>query len=140
MWKEHGGEREKGIYFLCGSQGGNNVDRGILWRTLREKGLEEGILRKIEKIYERTEVAVRANGGLSGSFRTCRGSDSPLLFNLYMAEIDEMLKDRKIGGVEIGCERVWDLAYADDIVLLAKNKEALEDMMVRLENFLEVGS
>jgi len=39
-----------------------------------------------------------------------------------MAGIDEMLKVRKIGGVEIGRERIWNLAYADDIVFLAKNK------------------
>jgi len=67
--------------------------------------------RRIEKIYKSTEVTVRTNDGLSGSFRTCKEirqgcALSPLLFNLYMAGIDEMLKVRKIGGVEIGRERI----------------------------------
>lgn len=37
----------------------------------------------------------------------------------------------------LGKERVWFFAYADDIVLLAKNKEALEDMMETMKRFLK---
>lgn len=37
----------------------------------------------------------------------------------------------------LGKERVWFFAYADDIVLLAKNKEALEDMMGTMKRFLK---
>jgi len=48
-----------------------------------------------------------------------------------------MLKVRKIGGVEIDRERIWNLAYADDIVLLAKNKEALEEMIGTFRKFLK---
>jgi len=80
-------------------------------------------------------------GQKSGSFRTCKGvrqgcALSPLLFNLYMAGIDERLKVRKIGGIEIDRERIWNFAYTDDIVLLAKNKEALEDMINTFRKFL----
>jgi len=78
---------------------------------LKEKGIEKGLLKRIEKIYERTEVTIKTNDGLSGSFKTGRGvrqgcALSPLLFNLYMTGIDEMLKDREIGGVEIGTIRI----------------------------------
>jgi len=79
--------------------------------VLKEKGIEEGLLRRIEKIYERTEVTVRAKNGLSGSFRIGKRvrqgcALSLLLFNLYMAGIDEMLKAREIGGVEISRGRI----------------------------------
>jgi len=36
-----------------------------------------------------------------------------------------MLRCRIIGGIEVGRDRIWNLAYTDDIVLLAKNKEAM---------------
>jgi len=103
----------------------DNVDRDTLWKVLQEKGIEEGLLRRIEKIYERTEVTVRTKNGLSGSFRTGKGvrqgcALSLLLFNLYIAGIDKMLKARMIGGIEIGRGRIWNLAYVDDIVLLAR--------------------
>jgi len=35
-----------------------------------------------------------------------------ILSNLYIAGINKMLKNRKIGEVEIGRERLWNLAYA----------------------------
>jgi len=41
--------------------------------VLKEKGIEEGLIRRIEGIYERTEVIVRTNDGLSRSFRTGKG-------------------------------------------------------------------
>jgi len=56
---------------------------------------------------------------------------------VYIAGIDVEFKNRKIGGVEIGKERIWNLAYTDDIVLIARNKEALEDMLVTFGNFLK---
>lgn len=40
---------------------------------------------------------------------------SPLLFNLYMAEIEERMKNQGIEGVGIGKMRIWNLAYADNI-------------------------
>jgi len=120
----------------------DNVDRGILWRILREMDLDEGMIRRLELIYEKTEVMVRTEAGLTESFVTRRGVRqgcvlSPLLFNLYMAGISEALKIRKIGGIEVGCERIWELAYADDLVLLARNKEAFEDMLGTFRLFLK---
>lgn len=61
---------------------------------------------------------------------------SPLLFNLYIADLDKEMKNRNIGGVQIGNQRIWSLAYADDIVLLANNREAIQDMMSRFKRFL----
>jgi len=54
-----------------------------------------------------------------------------------MAELEERLEKRGIGGVGIGNCRVWNLAYADDLVLLAKNREAMLDMMLTLKIFLK---
>jgi len=48
-----------------------------------------------------------------------------------MAEIDEALENRKVGGIVVGRDRIWNLAYVDDIVQLTKNKEALEDVYFR---------
>jgi len=137
-------EREKRLYafFADLSVAFDNVDRNTLWRVLREMNLEESLIKKIETIYEITEVMVKAEGKCTESFVTRRGVKqgcvlSPVLFNLYMAGIHAELKNRRIGGVEVGNLRIWELAYADDIVLLARNKVALEDMMLTLGRFLK---
>lgn len=54
---------------------------------------------------------------------------SPQLFNVYIAELEKVLRSKKIDGVKLSTDRVWMFSYADDMVLLAKNKEALKDIM-----------
>jgi len=142
--KEKSEEKENRLYAffadLCAAF--DNVDREILWRELKERNIEEGLIRKIEKIYECTEVLVKTEEGCTESFRTRKGVRqgcvlSPILFNMYMAGLSEELRNRKIGGVEVGNMRIWELAYADDVVLLARNKVALEDMMRTTAKFLK---
>jgi len=41
---------------------------------------------------------------------------SPILFNLYLVEIDKRMKKRGIGCVRLGRIRIWSLAYVNDIV------------------------
>jgi len=78
---------------------------------------------------------------LTKSFKTMKGVRqecvmSPLPFKIYM-ELKEKLEKREIGGVGIGSQRIWNLAYADDIVLVVKNREAMMDMMLTLKVFLK---
>ena len=61
----------------------------------------------------------------------------PILFCLYIAGLEKAFKKRNIGGISIGKSRVWSLAYADDIVLVGNNKEAITDMMGTLKKFLQ---
>lgn len=37
----------------------------------------------------------------------------------------------------VGKERIWTLAYADDLVILAKSEEGMEEMLKRMEIFEE---
>lgn len=95
----------------------------------------------MRKIYEDTEALIKArNGELSHSFKLENGVRQgyvlSLLFNVYMADMDGEFEKRGVGEVKLGNSRVWSLAYADDVVLLAKNKEALEDMKYILKRFL----
>ena len=45
--------------------------------------------------------------------------DDPLLFNLYIADIDKELEKREIGRIRLGKDRIWSLTYADDLILVA---------------------
>lgn len=47
------------------------------------------------------------------------------------------MSERSVGGIKLGATRIWTLAYADDMMLVAKNREALLDMMGTLGRFLK---
>jgi len=55
-----------------------------------------------------------------------------------MSEIEDKLRNREIRGVGINkiIIRIWNLVYANDIVLIVNNREMMQDMIVSyLENF-----
>lgn len=120
----------------------DTVDRNILWQILEGKGVKEGLIRNLKNIYGGTIVMVRTKEGLTSGFETTKRVRqgcvlSPLLFSLYIADLDKELGKRNIGEVELGNMRIWSLAYADNMVCVAKNKEALKDMMGMLRRFLK---
>lgn len=40
------------------------------------------------------------------------------------------------GGIVAGKKKIWTISYADDIVIMATNEEALRRMIKRLEKYL----
>jgi len=59
------------------------------------------------------------------------------LFNIYVQELEEEMEKGQIGGIIIGKKNSGLLCTADDIVLLAKRKAELKEMMKRFRRFLE---
>lgn len=134
--KKKGGKESK-IYalFVDLKAAFDNVDREQLWSILMDNGVNMDVIRRLEKVYEETVVAVRTKEGLTDEFRTHKGIRqgcvmSPFLFDLYIADIEKALKDRNIGGVPLINDRIWSLEYADDMVFVAKNRVALMDMNI----------
>lgn len=119
----------------------DNVNRGILWKIMEEMGIEKGLIGRLKEVYRNTEMVIRTKNGYTKSFRTKKVVRqgcvmSPALFNIYIADINRDLERRSIGGVDLGGVRVWSLAFADDMVLVAKNRKALLDMMSTLKRLL----
>jgi hypothetical protein len=64
---------------------------------------------------------------------------SRLLFTIYVPDVDEMLRKAQAG--EKDCrEKVRSLAFADDMVIAARSKRELKEMMRSLEKYLKKDS
>lgn len=118
----------------------DGVNRGKLWKILEEKGISKGLIERLKGVYEETKVKIRTENGLTEEFWTTKGVRqgcvlSPLLFCLYTSGLEEVFRKRNVGGVSIKGDRIWSLSYADDIVILAKNREAMKDMMGSMKVF-----
>ena len=97
---------EESICSLCESEDSFRQSRGALWKLLKRYEIKKQMIRRLEYIYEDMEVMVRTSRNLIKKFQTRRGVRqdcvlSPLLFNLYIANLDRELKNRNIGGVAI---------------------------------------
>lgn len=118
------------------------VDRGALIRTMRERGIREGLARRVEELLEKTKSRVRVGEEISEEFCTAREVRqdcplSPFFFNILLADLEEVMGKVKWGGVRLTGERVYTLTYADDIMMAAKEEDEMRSMMGRLEEYLE---
>lgn len=105
------------------------------WKRMKEKGIRIRLMERIKEIY--TKNAVRVQGKMLAWFWTAKRvrQGYPLslnLFSILVADIQEEPKKGRISGVQVEKERIWSLAYADDLVLLAKNKERMKEIIKRM--------
>jgi hypothetical protein len=119
----------------------DNVERDLLWEYLRKKGINEHLVTKIEEIYEETISRVRVDGRVSECFKTYKGvrQGCPLrtsLFAAFIGDLEEMFRKGQAGGVVVGKEKVWSLAYADDLVVLAREEKGMKEMLGSMEKYM----
>lgn len=120
----------------------DSVDRKNLIKALRERGVREGLVERIEEMLRETRSRVRLGSQLGEGFWTARGVRqgcplSPFLFNMLIADIEDELGKVKWGGVKIGESRIHSLLYADDMVLLAEDEGSMRSVIGRMESYLE---
>lgn len=62
---------------------------------------------------------------------------NPILFTILLADLEEEMKKGCWRGIKIGDDKVYTLAYADDVALLAENEDGIKGMLVRLVRYLD---
>lgn len=120
----------------------DSVDRGILIRAMRERGVREGLVERVEEMLRETRSRVRVGGKVGSGFWTARGVRqgcpiSPMLFNLLTADLEEEMQRVRWGEIKLEGNRVCTLAYADDVVLLAEEEGEMRSIIERLERYVD---
>lgn len=118
------------------------VDRGILAKVMRDRGIREGLVIRCEGVLRETRNRVRIGENLGECFWTGRGVRqgcplSPTLFNLLTADLEQTMRRGGWGGLKLREEKVYSLSYADDMVLLAEEEDDMRSILVRLERYLD---
>ncbi|XP_051161831.1 uncharacterized protein LOC127281899 [Leptopilina boulardi] len=118
-----------------------SVNRGILWKVLKERGIEDGLIERIKQLYEDTKERVKIGNRLGREFWLGRGLRqgcplSPILFNMLIADLEERMRKRGKGGVILRNGRIYTLAYADDVVLMAEDENGMKLLMNEFEKYV----
>ena len=112
-----------------------------LFHKLETMGINGNFLDLIKSIYKYTKCAVKINGKRTNFFNYERGvlqgnPLSPILFNLYINEIIEVLKPTQ--DITLDGDNYFNiLMYADDLIILSTKKEVLQQNLNLLQAYCE---
>lgn len=120
----------------------DKLDREVLWKAMENLGINASIIRSAKEIYQETRCKIKIGDKLSDSFWVDKGVRqgcplSPTLFNIYISDLEKVLRRGQDGGVVVGDRKIWSLGYADDIVLMAETQEDLIAMISRAAKYFE---
>lgn len=120
----------------------DSVPRHRLWEVLSELGINGDILACLQSIYAQDEASVLTQAGLTEAFRCTTGVKqgcpaSPLLFGLFIDEIEALLKTASddIDAPRLLQVMVAILLFADDIALLSYSPAGLQNQLSILAKF-----
>ena len=125
------------FYWLC--QSFWRVDNNKLWKILKEIGIPDHLTWFLRNLYSDQEAIVRTVYGTTDWFQIGKGIRqgcilSPCLFNLYAEYIMwNAWLDEAQAGVKITGGNINNFRYADDTTLMAKSKEDLNSLLMKVK-------
>ena len=120
-----------------------NVQHELLWKRLYEIGVSGKLIRIISKIYDSAHTKIRLKTSLSDPIPITKGllqgdSLSPLLFSLFIYDLEKVLQEKRQGGVNLNSFlHLYILMYADDMVLLSRTAEGLKKMIATSTQYFD---
>ena len=114
----------------------------LLWEKLFKLGLSSKIIRILKELYDKSSTSIRMhNEGNSPNISLTEGLMqgevlSPLLFSLFISDIEEVLRKAGIPGVKIRVnEDLQILLFADDTVTMANSARYLQQKIDILRKY-----
>ena len=132
------------VMLLDASQAFDRVQYATLFKLLCNRGLCPVVTRLLLNLYTHQIMCVNWINTLSEPFTIKNGVKqggvlSPTLFAIYVDGLFQHFTQQRL-GCHIGCTFTGALGYADDIILLAPSKNALNSMLDIANKFAETNS
>ena len=138
--------RKKGrklfAFFIDFSRAFPSIPHSKLWEKLFSIGVSAKYIRWLKILYENSKMRIRLQGNsLSSEIAITEGVLqgevlSPLLFNLYISEVQTVLENSGGIGANIDTSsQIHMLAYADDMVVLSESAYGMKLKIKALEEY-----
>lgn len=111
------------------------INRAKLFKKLEKLGIPVYLVNAIKEIYRSTPYTINGTKFFTDTGLKQGCPLSPLLFALYISDMEQVLRKWQSGGVIVGRTKVFMMAYADDIVIFAHTPGELKDMLKCLHKY-----
>lgn len=115
----------------------------LLWYKLQKVGVSSKIINVLASLYSCALMLIKSGGSLSEEVHITEGVMqgevlSPLLFAIFLEDLEEFLIRRGVKGIHIGIFiRMIIMGYADDLVLFALTWEEMEQLLFHLLEYCQ---
>ena len=113
----------------------DSLEWPILWRALSLQGVHQDLIALLQRLYLESKSDILVNGQpVPVSIKRGVRQGCPLSPRLFTAVLRMILNDCdwEGDGIKVNGRNLTHLAYADDIVLIARNRPAMERMLSKL--------
>ncbi|KAG8240308.1 hypothetical protein J437_LFUL018723 [Ladona fulva] len=128
-------KQEAAIAWLGLEDAFGSIPHSHIFRVLREMGLPSQMLRIVSQLYTGNTTVIRAGDGYTEPITVLRGVRqgcplSPFLFNMALEPLlQSVLVKKVVAGYRLGPSNICVLAYADDLVLVARDAGMLRSLL-----------
>ena len=133
--------KKKKLYvcFIDFKKAFDSICHDALFLKLQQNGIGGLFYKIVKSMYLNTKLCVRTSSGLTKGFSSNVGvrqgcSLSPLLFNLFLADLQPWLDNNK-DSVQLFSRSLSHLLYADDLVILSESPDGLQSNLNSLEEY-----
>ena len=129
--------------FVDFSKAFDTIPRDLLFEKLLKYGIKGKFFNNIKTMYTNDNCCVKVGNKLTESFLANQGVKqgcilSPLLFNIFIADIVERFKTENCRPLKIDEARnLGCLLWADDIILLSHSEEGLRNQLSALSSYVD---
>ena len=135
-------KKKKKIFavFIDLSAAFDSLNHDILWQQLACQGVSKKFISLIQQMYSRASIRISLNGELTDAIPIKKGvlqgePLSPALFNAYIFDIAEQLKENNVRPINLNVVELNMLLFADDIILVADTKVSLQQKINILQEY-----
>lgn len=119
----------------------DSIPHDPLWQKISKMGVSSKFIRTFKHLYDNASLTTQIDGENSNKIRIGKGVlqgeiASPMLFNLYISDIGNYLKNAGVRGVSLdGASDVSHILYADDLVILTDTQIMAQKALNALAEF-----
>ena len=138
-------QSKKKIYacFVDFSKAFDTVWRHGMFKKLLQLGIGGNFYKVIKHMYMHSKFVVKKDNLISNEKNSTQGVRqgdglSPVLFNIYVNDIDQIFDFSTTKPVSLQTTQFNCLMYADDLLLLSETEEGLQSCINSLENYCKI--
>ena len=130
------------VAFLDASKAFDKINHWVLFKKLLNRGVPIYLVKVLCYWYQHQSMYVKWGSTLSSKFQVTNGVRQggvlfPLLFNVYVNELSELLNKSGIGG-NMGGTIINHMLYADDICIVSLSSSGLQQLLNICHDYCEL--